>query len=136
ALYDDAGQKGGFTGKGPFVILGDLNADEKSDPIYTGEVAIQTLLKHPRVVDYHHFTQSVGGLQGREAGAPNFWERATADFLNGARVDYVLASDNLKVNGGGVHWPDPVTEPAANFVALKASDHRLVWLDVELPAAK
>lgn len=132
ALYDDQGRRGGFSGKEPFVILGDLNASVKSDPIYTGDVAIQTLLANPNIVDHTEFTRANGGLMGREAGAPEFWERATADFGKGARVDYVLTSKNLAVKSGGVFWPSAEEDAKGNQLALDASDHRLVWLDVVL----
>ncbi len=136
ALYDDNKRFGGFNSNAPFVILGDLNASVKSDPIYTGELAIETLFNHPRVIDYSAFTISNGGLMSRPAGAPEYWERATADFGNGARVDYVLASQNLNVVGGGVFWPSVEEDAEGNKLALRASDHRLVWLDVELTVNK
>lgn len=136
ALYDDSGKRGGFNSSAPFVILGDLNADEKGTPIKSGEVAIKTLLNHPQIVDHTEFTQSKGGLMNRPAGAPEFWERATADFLNGARADYVLASKNLNVKDGGVFWPSPEEDAEGNKLALDASDHRLVWLDVLISPTK
>ena len=48
------------------------------------------------------------------------------------RVDYVLPSAGLEITGAGVFWPVE-GEPGAALIG--ASDHRLVWVDVTLPAA-
>ena len=47
------------------------------------------------------------------------------------RVDYVLPSAGLKVTGAGVFWP---VEGEPGAALIDASDHRLVWVDVVLPA--
>jgi len=54
----------------------------------------------------------------------------------GQRADYVLPSrGGWRVLDGGIFWPVP-GEPGAALVADRAasSDHRLVWLDLELHA--
>ena len=60
----------------------------------------------------------------------------TADFsdarVGNLRADYVLPSANLAVSGCGVFWPR-AGEPGAEAAAF--SDHRLVWLDIILPAS-
>ena len=76
---------------------------------------------------------SAGALQGRESGAPAFHERATAEFLGGVRVDYVLPSANLTLVGGGVFWPDEAEDREGAELAREASDHHLVWIDVQMP---
>ncbi|MGA0616711.1 hypothetical protein [Paracoccus sp. KR1-242] len=49
------------------------------------------------------------------------------------RVDYVLPQKGLKVLGSGVFWP--ATGELAQ-VALAASSHRLVWVDIDWPPAE
>ena len=56
----------------------------------------------------------------------------TADFSErgpgNLRVDYVLPSRQLTIAAAGVYWPasdDP------GYPLVQASDHRLVWVDVE-----
>lgn len=46
------------------------------------------------------------------------------------RVDYVLPSIDLDVVGSGVYWP---TTDDPHAYLNRASDHRLVWIDVRLP---
>jgi endonuclease/exonuclease/phosphatase family metal-dependent hydrolase len=45
------------------------------------------------------------------------------------RVDYVLPSTDFDVVRSGVFWPPP-EHPEAQW--LKASDHRMVWVDLRL----
>ena len=78
-------------------------------------------------------TVSAGALQGRPAGPPAFFERATAEFRGGMRIDYLLPSTDLEPASGGVFWPDPDENLEGHAWAAAASDHRLVWLDL-LPA--
>ena len=51
------------------------------------------------------------------------------------RADYVLPSARgLEAECGGVYWPQPheaAFAPVGNF-PFPSSDHRLVWLDVEV----
>jgi hypothetical protein len=55
---------------------------------------------------------------------------ATADF---GRIDYVLPSTDLTVVDSGVFWP-PAGDPLHRLVTdpEPSSDHRLVWVDLEL----
>ena len=57
---------------------------------------------------------------------------ATADWDDpvpgNLRVDYILPSRRLAVQGAGVVWPED--GPLVDAVA-EASDHRLVWVDVD-----
>jgi endonuclease/exonuclease/phosphatase family metal-dependent hydrolase len=135
ALYDDQGRSGGFSGEAPFLIAGDLNAQPgATESRYDGIPAVAQLLDHPRIQDPGDVTQSRGALQGRAPGAPDYLERATASFLGGVRVDYLLPSSDLEVVGGGVFWPDPDDDAEGAALAEAASDHRMVWIDVVLPA--
>lgn len=128
ALVDDDGRAGGYAAGAPFVIVGDLNAAEGGDEVvYDGVRAIDQLLLHTAIQDPGELLVS--------AGAPADTPRATTEFGGaGRRVDYVLPSRGLEVLAGGVYWPDPATDPQGNADARLASDHRLVWLDLRIPA--
>lgn len=128
-LVDDAGVRGGLPADASFVVLGDLNAALRSD-LVEGRLAIAQLLEHPRVRDTGDVCVSAGGLAGRSAGAPDFFEQATTAFRDGSRIDYVLPSRDLTVTGGGVHWPWAETDPEGAARAERASDHRMVWVDL------
>ncbi len=137
-LVDDQGRAGGLTRGAKFVIAGDLNADPHDGDAYPG--AIAQLLEHP-LIDSQTVPASSGGeqqsaLQGgvnrRHQGAAR---HDTGDFPDedrspgNLRMDYVLPSRTLIVTGAGVFWPSP-EEP--EFAWVDASDHRLVWIDVQL----
>jgi hypothetical protein len=144
-IRDDAGKRAGFRGKA-FLIMGDQN----SDPVDGGSLndAIGTLLAHPRV-DARFVPQSSGGPEASAVqGGANAAQRGdprfdTGDFNDRAvgnlRVDYLLPSKGLEVCGGGVFWPSQ-TGPAARLVwgdqPPPSSDHRLVWIDVNVSGAR
>jgi endonuclease/exonuclease/phosphatase family metal-dependent hydrolase len=125
-IYDDKKQYGGLAKDQAFVILGDLNADAiDGNAIKSG---IHRLTHHPRIIDPQ--PQSEGGKLHRidNPNAKNhtaFW---------GMRADYVLpAKAQMSVLDSGIFWPK---ENEAEFRLIKdraaSSDHRLVWVDVEL----
>ncbi|MBY6139593.1 endonuclease/exonuclease/phosphatase family protein [Leisingera daeponensis] len=99
--------------EGPFVIAGDANLDPEHGEGH--KAAIRSLLADPRLQDPRP--------QSPQGGT------ATVEWQNAGpmRVDYVLASAELTVTGGGVVWPDGPDDPAAI-----ASRHRLVWVDLLL----
>jgi len=149
ALYDDRGRRGGYAEGEPFVIAGDLNSDPDDGVAYDGVSAIGQLLRHPHVHDPSALLTSRGAAEhrrlaiaaGHAAGAAataadltrrTHPERATAAWLGGRRVDYLLPSAGLEVVGGGVFWPAAEEDPEAHALAEAASDHRLVWLDLRL----
>lgn len=107
-LIDDDGRAGPLDADASFVVMGDLNAD----PIDGSgrREAILRLLNHPRTRDVQ--------------------QSKTADFgRNGLmRVDFVLPSKDLNVIDSGVFWP---IGDAPQSTWIKASDHRLVWIDVK-----
>lgn len=111
-LVDDQGRVGGLGTDERFVVLGDLNADPEEGDSVPG--AIQQLLDHERI------DSSV--VPARPNGATH-----TATF--GLRVDYVLPSANMTPEEAGIFWPD-TRDPLARL--LRASDHRLVWTDVNI----
>jgi hypothetical protein len=149
-IYDDDGRRGGLSPRASFVIVGDQNADPfDGDSV---DSAANQLLDNPMVND--RFVPSSdgaaqdadedGGVNVDHVGDPR---HDTADFSDappfGAgnlRVDYVLPSRRLKVQGGGVFWPtedDPlfrlVGDDDPDVGVPLSSDHRLVWLDLKVP---
>ncbi|MGF1509455.1 MAG: endonuclease/exonuclease/phosphatase family protein [Myxococcota bacterium] len=141
-IIDDRGRRGGLRGR-HFVIAGDQNSDPFDGDSVPG--AAQQLLENRRVNDAFR-PDSIGGaeqafLQGLDndehLGNPAF---DTADFgetpfgPGNLRVDYVLPSRSVDLLGGGVFWPrssDPLFELVGVF-PFPTSDHRLVYIDVEL----
>lgn len=98
----------------PFAYLGTLNVDPQR-----GEGLRDVLvdfLGHPALQDPE--PQGPGGLATAD------WEDPVPGDL---RVDYLLPSRSLSVQGAGVLWPED--GPLAEAVR-EASDHRLVWVDV------
>lgn len=129
-MIDDAGGQGGLPPDAQFVVLGDLNADPRKGDGERDTVA--GLAAHRRVQDPQPKSAGAAAL-----GSPS----DTADWreTNGPgnlRVDYVLPSDGLRLAGSGVFWPHP-DDPLYRLVAIDgrnraSSDHRLVWVDIEL----
>ena len=135
-LYDDEGDRGGLSQNTSFVIMGDMNADPVDGDSYPG--AIQQLLNHPRV----HQQVSVGKLiPASEGGAENARSMQREDkgdnshdtSVFGLRIDYVLPSTNLKVENSGIFWPTSQDSLYYLVEENASSDHRLVWVDVQLP---
>ena len=135
-IYDDRGTRGGLAESALFVIAGDLNSDPlDGDSRHT---AIQSLLTHARIQS-QTIPHSHGGVEAaKEQGGANDQHRGlpqydTSDFDDRApgnlRLDYVLPSRQLSINDAGVFWP-PASEEGHELI--KISDHRLVWVDVEL----
>jgi len=59
----------------------------------------------------------------------------TVVFLGGMRIDYLLPSVGLTVRDGGVFWPSADEDVEGAELAELASDHRLAWIDLEIPRA-
>lgn len=116
ALYDDNGVRGGYSKTEPFLIAGDMNAAPDAPAVYDGVNAIAQLLLLPNLQD---------PFAGDE---PIF----TAQFGDGRpmRIDYVLASAGIDVVNQGVFWPTEQEDNVGFELAEKASDHRLVWVDI------
>jgi len=135
-LVDDDGVAGGLAPGTPFVILGDFNADPLDGDGLPG--AISQLLEAPwidaRCVPLSDggigATARQGGVNSSQLGNP---AEDTADFgdayAGNLRLDYVLPSRGLAWRGCGVFWP-PHGKTGSELVDV--SDHRLVWLDLEL----
>lgn len=117
----------------PFVLAGKLNMDpldSAGDPGALAAIMAKVQDTAP---------QSTGGAQAGAAGvnARHKGDPAldTGDWPDdkapgNLRVDYVLPQQGLKVLDSGVIWP--VEGPLAQL-ALTASSHRLVWVDLDWP---
>lgn len=132
-LYDDGGKKGAFTGQ-HFVIVGDLNSDPNDGNSRKG--AMDLLVKNPMVNAVTTPKSTGGQYWADEQGKKNLEHKGdplhdTGDFgddrVGNMRVDYALPSKSLKVVNSGVFWPKPGEKGSDE---VKASDHRLVWIDV------
>ena len=141
-IVDDAGKSGPLSADARFVILGDLN----SDPMDGSGISqgIIDLLSSPQV--HSAFVPASNGAAeaSRIQGKANQKHKGnaandTGDFNDNEpgnlRVDFVLPSSNCKVINGGVFWP--TAEQLKEFAPelADASDHHLVWLDIELPTS-
>ena len=137
-ITDDAGHAGGLGEGERFVILGDLNCDPADGDARRD--ALTALLAHPRVQDPQPRSTGAAEESKRQwgANATHLGDATdTADFEDepgkgpgNLRVDYVLPARLLTVARCGVFWPR-AHEAGAGLVA--ASDHRLVWVDIEVP---
>lgn len=126
-IRDDKNMRGGLPNDASFIILGDLNSDPgRSDPV-DGERAIVQVLSHARVFDPKPGSVGAGAAPDRNSDV----EQRTFRTAKFGRVDYVLPSRDLAIAGSGVYWPDKSEEGSAT--AEKASDHRLVWIDITIP---
>lgn len=133
-LVDDSGTAGGLDDGASFIVVGDLNNDPIDGDSLKG--SINDLLNE---VAFDPKPTSQGGVEAAERdGEVNLQHEAdpaldTADFSDGRvgniRVDYAVPSSNLKVVDTGVFWP---TETADEDGLMRASDHRMVWVDVRL----
>lgn len=133
-IVDDEGGSGGHLG-GPFVIMGDLNADPKAGDSLDDPVG-RWLLKHPLVNGYFVPTSGVR----LAIGDRKLTQEATAEF--GLRVDYVLASKGLVIARGGMvrgeadlpSYEDLAPDALAS-IRYESSDHFPVWIDIQFPSA-
>lgn len=130
-IVDDAGQRGGLAPDVSFIVLGDLNADSALQNAEYGRTAIAQLLDHARIQDPQPRSQGAAADRPRRPYSGDVSLR-TAEF---GRADYVLPSNDLSTLESGVFWPLP-DAPEAGLVygANGASDHRLVWVDIEFRA--
>ena len=138
-VYDDKGQKQGLKSDAKFVIVGDLNADP-NDGDSTGS-PIKMLLSHELIDPV--IPKSAGAVEkSARDGKANLnhqgpAESDTGDFSDNRtgnlRIDYVLPSKTLNTVNSGVFWP-AAGQPGNNLVT--ASDHRLVWIDLNIAKAE
>jgi endonuclease/exonuclease/phosphatase family metal-dependent hydrolase len=135
-LCDDQGRCGPLAADARFVILGDYNTDPLDGDSLPG--AIAQILAHPRVQSLPAPRSRGGVAAGLAAGGANLTHKSdpaedTGQFeprIGNLRLDYVLPSHGLRVLGSGVFWP---TAGEPGFDWLEATDHRMVWMDLEVP---
>lgn len=138
-IVDDQGKSGPLSTDARFVILGDLNADPKDGSgISQG---ILDLLRSPRV-NSEFVPASEGAVEASTLqGKANLKHKGnaandTGDFNDNEpgnlRIDFVLPSSHCKVVSGGVFWPTAEQLKDIEPKLADASDHHLVWLDIEL----
>ena len=138
-IYDDEGAIEGLGEDKRFVIMGDQNADP-NDGESTGD-PIQLLLDNSNI-DTSIEPTSLGGTQAAlSQGGVNDSHTGpsaldTADFSDNSndspgnlRADYVLPSVfGFSIIEAGVFWP---LSSEGTFSLISASDHRLVYVDLE-----
>ena len=138
-IVDDSGRTGPLSVSASFVILGDLNSDPKDGSGLSQ--GIIDLLNSKRVVS--NFTPASEGATeaSKTQGKANLKHKGnpandTGDFNDNEpgnlRIDFVLPSANCKVHSGGVFWPTTAQLQGIDPKLADASDHHLVWVDVEL----
>lgn len=130
-LVDDQGIAGGLAAGQSFVIMGDLNSDSVDGD--GKRQAIVELLANERLYDPQPKSKgAVADSVGKKSAAKQKANPAldTAKFGGNLRVDYVLPSRTLAKKDAGVVWPEK-SDP--NYEMITASDHRMVWVEVEVP---
>ena len=137
-LYDDQGGQGGLADNTRFVIMGDYNADPVDGDSFN--TAINQLLQH-ELIDASQVPVSAGGAAAETLDnnkPPHGGDPAadTSDFSQNLRIDYVLPSKyGLEIIDSGVFWPapdDPLYRLVGDGDPIVSSDHRLVWVDVQI----
>lgn len=141
-ITDDQGRSGGLPNDARFVVLGDLGVDPGQGNAAHG--AVDQLLGKPSVDDPRP-TSDGAAETGAEEPADSEAEKASAsnmrtsidDAAGALRTDYALASNTLDVAGAGVFWPS-ARQPGRALVygdPGPSGNHRLVWVDIDLPAS-
>lgn len=132
ALVDDAGRRGGAMAGEALLLVGDLNAGPASEPVAGRGRAIDQLLRHPRLQDAAAWLRRPAPPHGWPDGPDDpraGWTHGGVE--RGRRIDHLIPDRSLRVVDGGVVWPDASVDSTGAARALAASDHRLVWLDLE-----
>jgi endonuclease/exonuclease/phosphatase family metal-dependent hydrolase len=104
-----------------YAVLGTFNIDpDRGEGRREG---LRALLDHPQLQD---------PVPRRPDGGV-----ATADWPEPVpgdlRVDYILPAASLIVTDAGILWPGAAEDAALASAVETASDHRLVWVDLDLP---
>ncbi len=125
-IYDDNNQKGSLAPKQRFILLGDQNASSVEGAAIPEGIA--TFLNDEKTQDTKPASEGAANHDLENPYAMNhtaYW---------GMRADYVVPSTlGFNVIDSGIFWPLPHEE---TFRLIKnrqaSSDHRLVWVDVEI----
>jgi len=129
-IYDDNHQKGALKVNQRFIIIGDQNASSiEGDAILTKtSQGITALLSSDKIQD--SLPTSLGGQKHSNGNINGIHHTA----YWGMRADYVLPSTfGFIIKKSGVFWPQQDEDTYRLIENRQASsDHRLVWVDVEL----
>ncbi len=109
-----------------FVIAGGANLDPVDGA--GRHSAIRALLSDPRIKDPRPASDGAARAGDQGQDGPDRLDTVDWDGPGRLRVDYVLPSSDWVVGASGVFWPGAGT--ALHDVALRASRHRLVWVDL------
>ncbi|MEO1497733.1 MAG: endonuclease/exonuclease/phosphatase family protein [Planctomycetota bacterium] len=133
-FVDDAGRAGSLAVGARYVVLGDLNADPNDGngrPEAIRRLLAVTGDPAPRSAGGVKASRAFAQLNGAHTGDPGMDTGAFGpDGHGNLRIDYALPCPELRVVRTGVYWPID-DEPGAD--AVTASDHRMVWVDIESP---
>lgn len=122
-VYDDSGTSGGLDSDADYVLMGDMNAYPGDDESLNA--ADKFFLENDDFNTRRRPTSPGGTIRGNPY--------ATADFDGGVEVDYVLPAGNLSIRNSSVVWPIEISDQQGLASAANdASDHHLVWADIEL----
>ena len=129
-IYDDDHKKGAMKTNQRFVIVGDQNASTvEGDAIMTKtSQGIIALLNSDKIQD--PLPTSAGGKNHSIGNKYSLYHTASW----GMRADYVLPSTyGFTIKNSGVFWPQQHENTYRLIKNRQASsDHRLVWVDLEL----
>lgn len=144
-IYDDRGKRGGLPAGEAFVVMGDLNGDPVDGQ---GKAGIRRLLDSP-LVNLDPVPASAGGAQQAQLqggandthrGDPRYdtLDAADTDGPGNLRVDYVIPARTMKTLASGVFWPKNKDRLFAlvGTHPFPSSDHRLVWIDLEVVSSQ
>ena len=129
--HDEAGFWLNHLPDAPYILLGNVNldlvdGDGRTDALH----ALLQVTQDP--LPQAAYLPPQTGVNQRQKGDPRLDTAVFADDAAGnLRVDYVLPARSLMVTDSAVFWPTP-DDPMAMTVET-ASNHRLVWVDIEMP---
>ncbi|MBK0326301.1 endonuclease/exonuclease/phosphatase family protein [Rhodobacteraceae bacterium F11138] len=111
-----------------FVLTGQANLDPHDSEGRL--VAIRGLLADARLQDPAPASAGAATAPDQGHAGPNALDTVDWQRVGRMRVDYVLPSADWRVIDSGVFWPAPGSKGHA--VAITASRHRMVWVDLAL----
>lgn len=119
-IYDDTGTTGGLADDASYVLMGDMNAGPGDQPL---DPATKYFIENDDFVTRRLPTSPGGAQRGNRY--------ATATFEERPKVDWVLPSPDLSLRSSAVVWPSKNADKRGLRTAVDtASDHRLVWADI------